>query len=356
MYSETDIYLSKDLLKVWNALFGNNIKNKPRSTWYPQKKQKDHRSTIYVNSVKKLSHQYPLYIVSKNRYDKKMSLTANWLIENKISFNIIVEESQLKFYREQEHLKSEFCNILELPQNFIDEYKTHDEKGDKENMSKGSGSSRNFAWEHSIQKGYKKHWVMDDNIDGFTAKCFERRLQYKGHGFFRAIEDITTYYPNVKMSGPGYDYMAPEGDVRSPLNINTRIYSCNLIDNSLPMRWRGRYNEDTLLSLDIMDSGFDTLQVKFLLQNKTRTGTMRGGNADEIYKNGTKEKSEILVREYPEISKVVWRYNRDHHDVFYKKYKRKSEFVNRNIRFEVDAFKIGKDGKDDFKIDINEIP
>ena len=40
---------------------------------------------------------------------------------------------------------------------------------------------------------------------------------------------------------------------------HSRIYSCNLIRTDIPYRWRGRYNEDTILSLDILRGGHCTL-------------------------------------------------------------------------------------------------
>ena len=358
MYSSVDLYFSKEMLKQWNIIFGNNIKNKPNTTWFPPRMNRNHRSTIYVKSTDNLPNQYPIYVVSKNRYEEKLSLTANYLIKNNIKFYMIVEESELEKYKEQEHLQSEYCNFLTLLQHFIDEYETHDEKGDKLNKSKGSGPARNFAKTHSIYNEFEKHWILDDNIKNFFTKYNQRKLPYRGEGFFRAIEDFTSQYPNVKMSGPQYTYFAAEPDVRSPLNFNTRIFSCILLSNDIDIRWRGRYNEDVLLSLDILEKKYDTLQISFLLQDKAPTGTMKGGNADEIYKNGTKEKSELLAREYPQIAKVVKKYDRWHHDVNYKGYIRDVEFVeNKNIAFYLRAYRIveGED-EDDIEIDINQIP
>ena len=46
---------------------------------------------------------------------------------------------------------------------------------------------------------------------------------------------------------------------------STRIYSCIPIDNALPFRWRGRYNEDTDLSLRVFKAGLCMIQFNAFL-------------------------------------------------------------------------------------------
>ena len=53
-----------------------------------------------------------------------------------------------------------------------------------------------------------------------------------------------------------------------PFKANTRIYSCILIDNALPFRWRGRYNEDTDLSLRVLKAGLCTIQFNAFLRRR----------------------------------------------------------------------------------------
>ena len=104
--------------------------------------------------------------------------------------------------------------------------------------------------------------------------------------------------------------------------MNTRIYSCLLIQNDIPYRWRGRYNEDTDLSLRVLKDGFCTIQFNAFLQQKATTQTLKGGNTDAFYaKEGTLPKSQMLVDMHPDVSKVVWRFNRHHHEVNYRKFK-----------------------------------
>jgi hypothetical protein len=125
--------------------------------------------------------------------------------------------------------------------------------------------------------------------------------------------------------------------------LNTRIYSCNLICNDFPGRWRGRYNEDTILSLDMLARGCATVQFNQFLQMKTTTQVLGGGNTAEFYAKeatmlktkgggqvsdgGTYAKSKMLVDVYPQISKLVWKFGRAHHEVDY------SVFAKNRLRF-----------------------
>ena len=88
-------------------------------------------------------------------------------------------------------------------------------------------------------------------------------------------------------------------------------------------RWRGRYNEDTILSLDILKDGYCTIQFNAFLQLKTTTQMVKGGNTKEFYaKEGTYPKSKMLADVYPQYAKVVYRFNRIHHHVDYTPFKK----------------------------------
>ena len=108
-----------------------------------------------------------------------------------------------------------------------------------------------------------------------------------------------------------------------PLVLNTRIYSCNLIRNDITYRWRGRYNEDTDLSLRILKDGMCTVQFNAFLQFKVTTQTVSGGNSKEFYDGeGTMPKSKMLADMHPDVARVAWRFGRWHHHVNYTPFKR----------------------------------
>jgi hypothetical protein len=256
--------------------------------------------------------KYPIYIVSKGRWESR--LTSKALERMNVPYFIIVEKQEYEQYANViDPLK-----ILILPQYFLDKYDTCD----NETGSKGPGAARNYAWEHSIINGYKKHWVMDDNLDAFHRLNRNIKAESNTGAIFRAAEDFVDRYENVPLSGFNYYSFCKNTDAVPPVVFNTRIYSCLLIQNDLKIRWRGRYNEDTDLSLRILKDGMCTIQFNAFLCGKVTTQRMKGGNTEEFYKHeGTKAKSQMIEDLHPDVAKVVWRFNRWHHHVNYKPFK-----------------------------------
>lgn len=116
---------------------------------------------------------------------------------------------------------------------------------------------------------------------------------------------------------------------------NTRIYSCNLIRNDIPYRWRGRYNEDTDLSLRILKDGFCTIQFNAFLQGKVVTQQIKGGNTEVFYsKEGTFNKSKMLEELHPDVAKVVYKFGRIHHFVDYTPFKKNKLIRDESIKID----------------------
>jgi len=255
--------------------------------------------------------RYPIYIVSKGRW--KNRLTSKALNVMGIPYKIVVEQDQLPMY--QAEVGADRC--LVLPQRYLDEYDTCDDLGDTK--SRGPGAARNFVWDHATELGSKRHWVMDDNLDAFHRLNRNIKRESDTPAIFAAMEDFVDRYENVPVAGPNYYSFVKSSDGVPAFVTNTRIYSCLLIQNDAPYRWRGRYNEDTDLSLRVLKDGLCTIQFNAFLQGKVTTQRMKGGNTDEFYAlEGTKAKSQMLADLHPDVAKVVWRFNRWHHHVDYK--------------------------------------
>jgi len=266
--------------------------------------------------------RYPVYIVSKGRW--KNRLTSKALNTMGVPYKIVVEEDQLPMY--QAEVGIDKC--LLLPQRYLDEYDTCDDLGDSK--SKGPGAARNFVWDHATETGAKRHWVMDDNLDAFHRLNRNIKRESDTPAIFAAMEDFVDRYENVPVAGPNYYSFVKASDGVPAFVTNTRIYSCLLIQNDAPYRWRGRYNEDTDLSLRVLKDGLCTIQFNAFLQGKVTTQRMKGGNTDEFYAlEGTKAKSQMLADLHPDVAKVVWRFNRWHHHVDYKPFS-KNRLIKRD--------------------------
>ena len=126
---------------------------------------------------------------------------------------------------------------------------------------------------------------MDDNIKLFRRWHKNQRIKCYDGTPFKVMEDFVLRYKNIAMAGPNYSFFVIDkwGYKYGPFTVNTRIYSCNLIRNDVPYRWRGRYNEDTDLSLQMLKGGWCTVQFNVFLQEKTNTQVLKGGNTDAFY-------------------------------------------------------------------------
>jgi hypothetical protein len=93
--------------------------------------------------------------------------------------------------------------------------------------------------------------------------------------------------------------------------------------NDLPYRWRGRYNEDTDLSLRALKDGYCTILFNAFLAGKVTTMRMKGGNTSEVYgeTDNRKEFAESLRDQHPDHVEVTWKFNRWHHQVDYRLFK-----------------------------------
>jgi len=195
------------------------------------------------------------------------------------------------------------------------------------NLGQGGIPARNWVWEHSISEGHARHWIMDDNIRRFARLNKNKPVEISGGVGFLAMEDFVSRYENVAMAGPQDYGFARCSEQQPPVVFNTRIYSCILIKNDLPYRWRGRYNEDTDLSLRALKDGNCTALFYAFLMDKTTTLKMKGGNTDELYKqtaefDGRLEMAKSLKAQHPDVTEIVWKWNRWQHQVNYKPFKK----------------------------------
>ena len=248
-----------------------------------------------------MNPKYPVYIISKGRW--KTRLTSKALERMNVPYNIVVEPQEYENYAAE----IDPNKILVLPFS---------------NLGQGSIPARNWVWDHAISIGAKKHWILDDNIENFHRLNRNMKPIALTGAIFKAAEDFVARYSNVPLAGFNYYSFCKATDNVPPYVLNTRIYSTILIQNDIPYRWRGKYNEDTDLSLRVLKDGYCTIQFNAFLAGKVTTQRMKGGNTDEVYKEGTLEKSQALVDFHPDVAKIVWKFNRWHHHVDYSIFKK----------------------------------
>lgn len=257
-------------------------------------------------------------------------MTSRALTRMGIQHNIVVEPQEVELYQEAVKKMNLLTTVIPLDMEYKKTYNLCDSLG--LTKSTGSGPARNFIWEHSKAEGFSHHWIMDDNIRNFRRLHNNEKIIILSGAGFKAMEDFCNRYENIAMAGPNYHFFAPARTKHKPFSLNTRIYSCNFIRNDLPFRWRGRYNEDTILSLDLLKAGYCTVLFYAFLQEKMVTQALKGGNTQELYegdtikkgekyaKTGTVAKSQMLVDVHPDVARISWRFDRWHHHVDYRRF------------------------------------
>lgn len=244
-----------------------------------------------------MNPQYPVYVISKGRADTRY--TSKALEDINVPYHIVIEPQEYETYAAVIDPKK----ILVLPFS---------------NLGLGSIPARNWVLDHAIELGAKRHWILDDNIHYFDRLHNNSKYRVKSGTIFKAAEDFTDRYENVPISGFNYAFFCPAREKRPPYYLNARVYSCILIRNDIKYRWRGRYNEDTDLSIRVLKDGDCTILFNAFLAAKHPTLMMKGGNTDELYKgDGRYAMAKSLVDQHPDITTIKQKWGRWQHHVDY---------------------------------------
>ena len=230
--------------------------------------------------------RYPVYIISKGRSNR--CITARSLDRLGVNYKVVIEPQEREEYAKNIDEKK----LIDLP--FSD-------------LGQGSIPARNWVWEDSVKSGFLRHWILDDNIEAFNRLHMNDKLEVRCDATFRACEDFTDRFENVGLSGMNYYSFCKSTDAVPPYYLNTRIYSCILIRNDLPFRWRGKYNEDTDLSLRVLKSGECTILFNAFLCGKVTSMRMKGGNTDSVYAetDNRLEFAQSLAGQHPDVARVT---------------------------------------------------
>lgn len=232
--------------------------------------------------------RYPIYIPSRGRY--KYCQTAKFLIRDGVPFRLVVEP----YEREKYAIRFREERILVLPF-----------------TGKGLIDTRNWIKERSIKEGYERHWQIDDNIADIQRFYRGERLHCRAGVALAATEDFVDRYENIAVAGLNYVMfgIAP----KKPFLLNAHVYSCSLILNSIPHRWRSFYNDDTDLCLQVLADGWCTVLFNAFMIQKKATMEVKGGNTDIYYGDGRLKMARSLERLWPGVVETKRRFNRPQH-------------------------------------------
>ena len=283
-------------------LVKQRITSETKYIWYPQVEIGHFADKLY-DVRERTNPTYPVYVISKGRWETRMTVRA--LEKLQVPYHVVIEPQEYHQYA----AVIDPIKILTLPFS---------------NLGQGSIPARNWVWEHAVDIGAERHWILDDNIRGFHRFHNNLKAPVADGSIFKIAEDFVDRYENVALSGFQYWMFVPRKQANiPPFYLNTRIYSCILIKNDVPYRWRGRYNEDTDLSLRALLDGWCTVLFNAFIADKMTTMTMKGGNTDELYKDdGRLKMAQSLKEQHPHLVTITQKWGRWQHHVNYDVFKR----------------------------------
>jgi hypothetical protein len=269
-------------------------------------------------------NKYPIYVPSKGRYES--GLTAKMLIRDKVPFYLVIEPSEYLEYKAR--YESEYTKFLILPWDGNDGKRL--EFSRELNIENGGLiCARNWIKAHSIQGGDLRHWQLDDNIRNVYRRYKTLRLHCNSGIALRFAEIFTDRYKNISISGLEYHAFVQDKCRIPAYRVNGRIYSCSLINNAMPFKWRIAYNDDVDICLQSISSGWYTIQINAFLIKKMQTMKLRGGNTDDLYRgDGRLKMANAIARIWPNIVQVKRRFKRPQHVINWQKLRKNLEPID----------------------------
>jgi len=247
-----------------------------------------------------MNPEFPVFIPTKGRYKTPFTIKALQAIG--VPFKAVVEAQEHDAYASVVGEE----NLIVLP-----------------HQNQGLTVTRNWIWDyaqHELKTPY--FWTMDDNIREFYRLQQNIKYRVDSGTFLRVMEEFAQRYSNLFISGMAYEMFVPRKKKAPPFVLNTRIYSNMLIRTDIPFRNVTFYNDDTDLCLRVLKAGYCTCQFNAFLANKIATMQIKGGMTDYYEKTNKRlEFAQELQRAHPDVVRIVWKFNRWHHEVDYRPFK-----------------------------------
>lgn len=247
-----------------------------------------------------MNPEFPIFVPTKGRY--KTPLTIKCLERINVPYSAVIEEQEYNDYSKV--VKK--GNIIVLP-----------------HRDKGLIATRNWIWDYAqYQLRTEYFWTFDDNIRDFYRLYKNIKYRMQCGTFLKVIEDFAQRYENLYITGMQYEMFAPRKRRHPPVLFNTRVYSNMFIKTDIPYRNELFYNDDTDLCLRILKDGYCTALIYAFLADKIQTMKIKGGMTDYYEKTDKRlQFAQMLQRAHPDVVRIVWKFNRWHHEVNYDPFK-----------------------------------
>lgn len=274
------IYLKNLMIDI----FGENIANMRSST----ENTISVRLTGFVPTIdNSLSYystntfpiEFPISILSYGRY--LSNKTSKFLVQCKIKHYIFVEKSEYQAY-----LGNYYNYLTDQDKKFV---RIIDTGEDFHLKNLGGTPVRNFILDYWLEEGYDRCWMLDDNINYYTRYNQGQKIRIYSDLIFSSIEQYIKPYENIGVCSHNLSGFTTNGRSRTIIVPNEKHYSSLLLLTHKQFRFKHKYNEDVLISIDYIIGGKHNFCFNHMLFDKNTSGSEVGGNTNTIYMDGTNE-------------------------------------------------------------------
>lgn len=243
------------------------------------------------------TNRYPVYVPSKGRSDKALTIKA--FLRDGVNFHVVVEPQERDAYAAVAGEE----RVLTLPES-----------------GRGLTYSRNWCKRHATEAGHARHWQFDDDIYEMIRAWRGNRLPCTASVALAAAEDFADRYENVALVSFNSEFFLPVtyGMTRQkwpPFYLNHRCYTVFLVSNTLAPSFRGRFNEDTDMSLQCLAAGHCTILLNAFLIRTPETMSQGGGQTSIYVNDGRLKMARDLERRWPYVVTTRRRFGRPQHKV-----------------------------------------
>ncbi len=226
--------------------------------------------------------KYPINILSYGRYNENK--TSKFLLKCKLLHYIFVENCEYDLY-----INEYYNKLNEEEQKLVNIINTNN---DFHLLNLGGSPVRNYILDWWLNRNFKnidRIWLLDDNINYYNRFNKGNKNKIYSDLIFSSIEKYIEPYDNVGVCSHNLNNHINAEESRPIIVKNGKHYSSMLLLTDKQFRFKHKYNEDILISIDYIISGKLNFCFNHLLFDKETSGKERGGNTDTIYKNGSNE-------------------------------------------------------------------
>ncbi len=180
---------------------------------------------------------YKINVLSLGRYEDTTGFTHLLLCKMKLYHYLFIEVDEVDKYKNW--VNRDYCKVV-VCKNYS-------------KLEDGGTPMRNKLIEYWVDRGEDFIWMLDDNIKYFTRNHMGMKFRFHSPKMFEVIETFCNRYSNIGVVSLYDDQMQAS---KEPLQLNTQCFSALFINITTGIRFRFKYNEDHLFTVDNICNGY----------------------------------------------------------------------------------------------------